>query len=123
MRLLLRWLVVALALLITASVVPGIRIEGSNAWVTVAVVAVVLGLVNATIRPLLSFLSCGLIILTLGLFTLVINAVMLGLSSWIAVNLLGIGFYVDGFVPALIGAILVSIISALLSIFLPDERE
>ena len=80
-------------------------------------VALVLGLVNAFIRPLLSALSCGLIILTLGLFTLVINAFMLWLASWIMVELIGLGFHVDGFWSALLGALIISVVSVVISIF------
>lgn len=121
MRLVSRWIITSLALLVTAFVVPGIRIEGTSAWIAVAVTAVILGLVNAFVRPVLRFLSCGLIILTLGVFLLVINAVTLELASWIAVNWFDIGFHVDGFWPAFWGSILISIVSFLLSVFLSDE--
>jgi putative membrane protein len=79
MKLIVRWLISALALFVAALVVPGITVSG-NAWIAYAVMAVVLGLVNAIIRPLLKLLTCPLIILTLGLFTLVINALMLPLA-------------------------------------------
>lgn len=123
MKLLLRWFILAAALFGTAFFIPGIRIEGNNAIVVVAVTAIVLGLVNAFIRPILSILSCGLIIITLGLFSLVINAATLLLASYISVNWLGIGFYVDGFWPALWGSIIISIISMILSSILIDDRE
>jgi putative membrane protein len=123
MRLLVRWLITAIALLLTARLLPGFRIVGTSAWVAVAVMAAILGLVNATIRPLLRFLSCGLIVLTLGLFLLVINAATLGLASWIAVTWFGVGFYIDGFWPAFWGSILISIIAFLLSLFLDDEAR
>lgn len=122
MQLLLRWLITALALYAAVWFVPGIRVEG-NAWIAVAIMAVVLGFVNAIIRPILTFFSCGLIVLTLGLFIFVINALMLWLSSWITVNWFNLGFYVDGFWPALLGSIVVSIVSFLLSIFLISEGE
>ena len=120
MRLLLRWLITAAAVAIAARFVPGIELRDSNAWVAVLATAAILGLVNAVVRPILSFLSCGLIVLTLGLFTFVINALMLWLASYIAQNYFGIGFFVDGFVPALIGSIVISVVSVVLSIFLPD---
>jgi len=123
MRLLLRWIISAIALIIAVWLVPGIRIEDTNAWVAVFVVAAILGFVNAFIRPVLQFLSCGFIILTLGLFLLVINAATLALSSWIAVNWLNVGFYIDGFWPALLGSIVVSIVSTVLSMFLPDDED
>ena len=86
MKLLIRWLIAALALFLAAWIVPGIHVA-PNAWWIYAVMAVILGLVNALVRPVLKLLSCGLIILTLGLFTLVINALTLWLSSSIAVHL------------------------------------
>jgi putative membrane protein len=79
--------------------------------------------VNAFIRPLLTLLSCPFVLLTLGLFMLVINALCLWLASWLATALFGAGFNVDGFWPAFWGSIVVSIVSFLLSLFLPDDDE
>jgi putative membrane protein len=121
MRLILRWIISALALFVAAWLVPGIRVD-EGGWVAYAVMAVVLGLVNALVRPVLKILSCPLIILTLGLFVLVINAVTLLLASSIAVNWLGIGFYVDGFWPALWGGIIVSVVTVVLSQVLRDNE-
>ncbi len=121
MRLLLRWLITAVALVVAAWLVPGIAITDNNGWVAVLVMAAVLGLANAFLRPLLQLLTCPLVLLTLGLFLLVINAVTFSLSSWIAVNWFNAGFEVGGFWPALFGSIVVSIVSFLLSMFLPDE--
>jgi putative membrane protein len=122
MRFILRWLVTAAALVVAVWLVDGIRIVGTSAWLAVAVMALVLGLVNAIIRPILSFLSCGCLVLTLGLFTFVINAATLWFASWICVNVLGIGFYVDGLWSAFLGALIVSVVSLLLSLLLPDKR-
>lgn len=121
MRLLIRWIIVAFSLFIAAWLVPGIRVEG-NAWLIFTVMAVILGLMNAVVRPVLAFLSCSLIILTLGLFVLVINAITLWLASAIAVNWLHVGFYVDGFWPAFLGALIVSIVSVILSAVLAESR-
>jgi putative membrane protein len=124
MRLLIRWVITALAILAAAWLVPGITIaEDANSWTAVFVMAAVFGLVNAFIRPLLTLLSCPLVLLTLGVFMLVINAICFSLSSWIAQNWFGVGFVIDGFWPAFFGAIVVSIVSFLLSLFLPDENE
>ena len=123
MKLLIRWLIVTVALFLTAWLLPGITIDGTNAFLVVGVMSIVLGLVNAVIRPILAFLSCGCIVATLGLFMLVINALTLWLSSYICVNWLKIGFYVEGFWPAFWGSIIVSIVSFVLSIFLIDEKE
>lgn len=123
MRLLIRWVIMIAALIVASWVVPGVRIEGTNAWLAVAVMAVVLGLINAVIRPILAFLSCGCIVLTLGLFVFVVNGICLWLASWISVNWFGVGFYVDGFWPAFFGSIVVSIVSWLISMLLPDEES
>src|SRR4030067_1089913 len=83
MKLIIRWLIVALAVAAAAWLVPGIQVTGTNGVITVIVMALVLGLVNAIIRPLLVLLSCGCIVATFGLFMLVINAVTFWLASWI----------------------------------------
>jgi putative membrane protein len=119
MKLLVRWAIVSLSLFVATWLVPGIRVE-PNAWFVYAVMAVILGLVNAVVRPALKFLSCPLIILTLGLFVLVINGLTLWLASSIAVNWLHVGFYVEGFWPAFLGALVVSIVSVILSALLTD---
>ena len=120
MKLLLRWFVTSLSLFAAAELVPGIRV-GRDAWTAFAVMAIILGLVNAIVRPILKLLSCPLIILTLGLFTLVINGVTLWLASAIAVNWFHVGFYVDGFMAAFLGALIVSIVSLVLTALLRDE--
>lgn len=123
MQLILRWLVAATALGVAAWIVPGITIGDGDAIFAVIVMAVVFGLVNAFIRPLLTLLSCPLVLLTLGLFTLVINTICFLLSSWIAQRWFGAQFIVGGFWPAFFGAIVVSIVTFLLSLFLPDKDE
>ena len=120
-KLLIRWFVVAVSLGVAVWIVPGISVEGGTAWVAVAMMAIVLGLVNAIIRPVLAFLSCGLIVVTMGLFMIVINAFTLWLSSWISVNFLHVGFHVGGFLPALAGGLVVSIVSFVLSMLLKDD--
>jgi len=107
---------------VAAWAVAGIRVDGGG-WIVYAIMAVVLGLVNAFVRPLLKLLTCPLILLTLGLFTLVINAVTLWLSAWIANSVLGLGFYVDGFWSAFWGALIVSIVSVVLNIFVKDDDD
>lgn len=118
---LLRWAISAAAVLATTFLIPGIDIEGNGILIALAV-AFILGLVNAIIRPILVFLSCGCIVATLGLFMFVVNAFTLMIASWFS-QLIGIGFYVDGFIPALIGSIIISIITWLLSMFLIGDKE
>lgn len=121
MKLIVRWVVTVIALWVAVQLVPGIYIESTNAWIAFFVMALVLGFINAFVRPILAFLSCGFIILTMGLFLLVINAGTLWISSWISQNWLNIGFVVDGFWSAFVGSIIVSLVSFFLSILLPDD--
>jgi putative membrane protein len=118
-RFIIRLIINAIALWVAATFVPGIAYRGDI--LNLLLIALVFGVLNALIRPLLSLLTCPLQILTLGLFTLVLNAVMLLLTSSVGQSL-GIPFSVEGFVPALIGAIVVSIVSIILSIFIREPR-
>ncbi len=123
MKLLIRWVIASLSLFVADWLVPGIYVEEGNALVIFIVMAVILGLVNAIVRPILTLLSCPLIILTLGLFLLVVNALSLWLASYIAVNWFGVGFVVDGFWSAFLGSIIISLVSFILSMLLPDGRR
>jgi len=117
-KLLVRWFISALALVAAAWLVPGIHV-GDKAWVAYAGMAVILGLVNAVVKPLLKVLTCPLIVLTLGVFLLVINALMLLLAARIA-QVVGLAFHVDGFVPALLGSLIVSVVTWILSVGVKD---
>ena len=122
MNLLIRWIIASFSLFIAVWLVPGIRVEG-NAWGAYAVMAVILGLINAIIRPILKLLSLPIIILTLGLFLLVINGITLWMASALAIEVFHVGFYVDGFWSALLGALIVSIVSVILSAFFRKREE
>jgi putative membrane protein len=103
MNLLIKWLVSALALLIVSSILPGIVV---SSLYTALIVALFLGLLNALVRPVLFVLTLPINIVTLGLFTFVLN----GLIFWFVASFIQ-GFAVDGFLSAILGALLVSIIS------------
>ena len=120
MRILIRWLVTVAALLAAVLVVPGIEVE-RDGWAAVLVMGAILALINTFIRPIMALLSCGCIVLTLGLFLLVINALTLWLAAYITGDLLGLGFRIDGFWPAFFGALIVSVVSYFLILALPDE--
>jgi putative membrane protein len=122
MKLLVRWVIAALALFVAAWLVPGIAVDGDG-WVVYAAMAVILGLVNAIVRPLLKLLTCPLILLTLGLFVLVINALTLLLASSMAVNWFNVGFYVDGFWPAFLGGLIVSVVTVILSALVREDDK
>jgi putative membrane protein len=121
-KLILRWLIIAAAVALAAWIVPGIEVTDQSGWLAVLLFAGVLGFVNAIIRPILKFLSCGCIILTLGLFIFVVNAAAFLIAAWIA-ELLGIGFYVSGFWAALAGSVIVSIVSFIASRLFFDEES
>jgi putative membrane protein len=122
MKLIIRWLATSLALFAAAYFVPGIHVNSPEAWKVFAVMAIILGLVNAIIRPILKVLSCPLIILTLGLFTVIINAVSFMLASRIAESWFHVAFYVDDFWAALWGSLIVSAVSIIVNTFLKDGR-
>jgi putative membrane protein len=86
---------------------------------TLLLVALVFGLVNAVVKPLVKLLTLPLFIVTLGLFTLVVNALMLLLTSWLA-DVLDLSFHVEGFWTAVLGGLIISIVSWALSLVLPD---
>jgi putative membrane protein len=113
MKLILRWIINAVAVWVAALLLDGITIEGN--WFDLFLVGLVMGLVNAIIKPILKLLALPITIVTLGLFTLVINAGMLALVAWIMPTLA-----VDGFITALLGGILISIVSTLLNWFIDN---
>ena len=117
-KFLLRWLINSLAVWAAVNIVPGI--EWTNDWVAVLALGLILTLVNGIVRPLAKFVGCLPIILTLGLFTLVINAFLFWLTGWIG-NAFGVGFTVDGFWPAFLGGLVVSLVGIIMGIFLRDE--
>lgn len=115
---LVRLLVSAVALFAAVLLVPGVSFDGTLPQL--AGVALIFGVVNALIRPVLTILSCPLVLLTLGLFTLVINAAMLLLTASLAQRF-HLPFTVAGFWPALAGGIVVSVVSVLATLLLDDR--
>ncbi len=103
MSLIIRWILNTLALFLVVKIVPNFAYEG---WVTLAIAAAVLGLLNAIVRPILLVLTLPLTVVTLGLFLLVLNAIMLELTA-----LLVPGFAIDGFGWAIVGALVLSLVS------------
>jgi putative membrane protein len=120
MRFLVRLVITAIALWVAIQVVPGISYTGAP--MALLLVALVFGLVNAVLKPILTILTCPLIFLTLGLFTLVINAVLLRATAWLSQEL-GLGLSVDGFWPAFWGGLIIGISSTVLTAMSSPERE
>ncbi len=116
----LHWLLNAAALWVAAQLVPGLGFQGT--LVQLLLVAAVFGLVNSLIRPILTILTCPLIVVTLGLFTLVINALMVLLTGALS-EAWGLGFSVSGFWAAFFGGLVVGLVSVVLSLMLPGRRR
>lgn len=129
MSLIIRWLINAVAIAVTVYFVPGISVGDGSAnqlfgidIKTLLAVSLIFGLINALVRPILKILSCPLVFLTLGLFIFVINAAMLMLTSAISQDL-GLQFYVEDFGTALLGSIVISLISIVLTAVVSDGDE
>ena len=110
-RFLIRFLINAAAIYVAAQLISGIHLVG---WDAIVFVAMIFGLVNTLIKPLVSLITCLIQVITLGLFTLVINAGMLYFTAWLAQKF-GLAFYIDNFLSAFLGALIVSVIGFILS--------
>ncbi|MFN8486470.1 MAG: phage holin family protein [Caldilineaceae bacterium] len=114
-KLIIRLVINAIALWVTSQVVIGIHVVDNLG--SLFIVALIFGVINALIKPIVRFFTCPFYIITLGLFTFVVNGLMLMLTGYLSGGRLG----VDGFVPAFLGGIVISIVSTLLSLFLSDD--
>lgn len=117
---LLTWLVNTIAILIAVHLVPGILYTGD--WWGLFLVAIVFGFVNSVIRPFIKFFAFPIIMLSFGLFIVVINAFMLVITSSLS-NFFGLGFIVNGFKDALFGALIISLVSIALNCLLPSQEK
>jgi putative membrane protein len=125
MGFLIRWVINAVALWITILIVPGIEITAPTATrsvLTLIAVALIFGLVNAILKPVIHLFGCLFYVITLGLFALVVNALLFLFTDWLA-GLLKLPFGIDGFWPAFWGAIVMGIVSWALSLLVPDGGE
>ena len=125
MRVLVRVLVSAAALGVATWAVSGIELTAGSGWSrvgTLLAVAVIFGLINAFLKPLIKVVGCAFYVLTLGLIALVVNGLLLWLTSWIA-GKLNLPFHVTGFWPAFWGAIIVGLVSWVLHLLIGDNRK
>ena len=123
-RILLHLVLNVVGLYLAIQFVPGIAFDGP--WWALVVIGLVFGLVNGVVRPILLGLSCLLNLLTLGLFTFVVNAVMLLLTAYLSDSLgarLGFSFVINGFVAALLGSIVISIFSWIIAFFIHENKR
>ncbi len=114
MRFILQWVLTGVAVSVAVVLVPGIGVVGTQ-WVAVFLTALVLSLIDMSIKPILQLLSLPVTVLTLGVFALILNALLLELASWLTVNLFGSGIVIGSFWSALIGAIIISIALAIIN--------
>lgn len=115
------WLVTAIAAAAACWLVPGMVVLGD--YMGILAFALAIALVNASIRPIMQFVSLPITIVTLGIFYLVINALALNIASWLSLNLFHIGVYVANFWAALWGSIVISIVSAIVGSILGIDED
>jgi putative membrane protein len=125
MTILLRILVSAAALGVAAWVVPGIVVSGdsdASRAGTLLVVAIIFGIINMVLKPIIKTIGCAFYVLTLGLVAVVVNGLLLWLASWVA-GQLNLPFHVTGFVAAVEGALIVAVVSWVLHLVIPDKWD
>jgi putative membrane protein len=126
MKILIRFLVIAAALGVAAWLVPGIVLTGHDRVAkveTLLVVAVIFGVINILLKPIIKTVGCAFYVLTLGLFAIVVNGLLLWLTSYIAYDRLHEPFHVTGFVAAVEGALVVAVISFVAHLVIPDDGD
>src|SRR6202046_1801490 len=126
MKILIRFLVIAMALGVAAWLVPGIRLTGHDHTAqveTCLIVAFIFGVINIVLKPIIKTVGCAFYVLTLGLFALVVNGLLLWLTSYIAFDKMHEPFHVTGFVAAVEGALVVAVISFIAHLVIPDDGD
>lgn len=115
MEFVIRWIVTAVAVGAAVWIVPGITTVGANATIAIVALALLLSLINISIKPILQVLSLPITVITLGIFYIVVNALLLELAAWLAGGIFGSGIAIAGFGSAFLGSIIISIVSALVN--------
>lgn len=121
LRLLLRLLVNAIALWVAIEIVPGLT-YAAESYVSLLIIALIFGLVNALVRPILVLLTCPFILLTLGLFILIVNGVLLSITVWLS-GVFDLGLSSDSFLSTLLGALIISVVSGVINLLIKEDRE
>jgi putative membrane protein len=114
-----RWVILALAVWVAAELVDGIELEG---WKSILAVSLILGLLNAYVKPVLKVITLPITILTLGIFLIILNALLLLLTEWIAGRIDDLNFAIDGFWPAVLGALIISVVTFIVTRFVDEEE-
>ena len=122
MNFIIRWLVTAIAVGAAVWREPGLEVYGAEAWISVALVVLILSLINISIKPIAQALSLPITCLTLGIFYLVVNTAMLYLAAWVAEGIFDIYLHIASFGSAFVAAIVVSIVSAIVNSLIGNEN-
>jgi putative membrane protein len=109
------WLITAIAIAVAVWLVPGIEFPIEDKWISIGILAALLALLNTFIRPILQVVSLPITILTLGIFALIVNTVVLYLAAWLSDNLFGVFLHIDSFVSALIASVVISLVTIILN--------
>ena len=123
MNFIIRWIATAVAVGVAVWIVPGITAVGNDGTIAVVVMALVLSLINISVKPIMQVISLPITVLTLGIFYLVVNALMLELAAWAATGLFASGIAIDGFGSALLGSIVISIVSSIVNGILGGDEK
>lgn len=116
MNFIIRWIATAIAVGAAVWIVPGIEIVSTGeSWVGIVLFALILSLINMSVKPILQVLSLPVTVLTLGIFYIVVNTLLLYIAAWLANGLFGAGFYIASFGSAFVASIVISIVSALVN--------
>lgn len=124
MRFIIRWLVTAIAVGVAVWLVPGIDTVGGNeAWVSIAIFGLILSLINISIKPLMQLLSLPISVLTLGIFYLVVNTLMLYIAAWLTNGIFQSGVEIATFGSAFVASIVISIVSGIVNAVLGNNKD
>ena len=116
MNFIIRWIVTAIAVAAAVWLVPGIEIISTGeSWIGIALFSLILSLINMSVKPILQVLSLPVTVLTLGIFYLIVNTLMLYLAAWLANGLFGAGFYIATFGSAFVASIVISLVSGIVN--------
>lgn len=115
MNFILRWLITAIAVGVAVWLVPGIFVWNDSTWIAIFLVALFLSLINMSIKPILQILSFPITMLTLGIFYLIVNTLMLFFAAWLANAIFGAGFEIASFGSGFIAAVIISLVSVVLN--------
>ena len=123
MNFIIRWIVTAIACGVAVWIVPGISTVGSDGTIAVIVMALVFSLINVSLKPILQLLSLPITVITLGIFYLIVNALLLELAAWASTGIFGSGIFIDGFGSAILGSIVISIVSAIVNGIIGNDEK